>query len=156
MSITLRAVNEADLDQFFHFQQDADAAHMAGFAPTNPKDRSVFDHHWSQLLGDESSLVRTIDVDGVPAGSIAVFQDEDAHEIMFWTDKQFWSQGITTTAVDQFLKEFEPRPLRARVVADNGGSLKILATRGFQEVGEEQVFSNARAQVVTEKILQLD
>ncbi|WP_146341177.1 GNAT family N-acetyltransferase [Nesterenkonia sp. NBAIMH1] len=156
MNITLRDVNEADLNQFFQFQQDADAAHMAGFAPTNPRDRSVFDHHWGQLLGDESSLVRTIDVDGVPAGSIAVFQEEDAHEIMFWTDKQFWSQGITTSAVDQFLQEFASRPLRARVVADNGGSLKILTTRGFREVGEEQVFSNARASVVTEKILQLD
>ncbi|WP_022872020.1 GNAT family N-acetyltransferase [Nesterenkonia alba] len=156
MKITLRDVTASDLDQFFRFQQDADAAHMAGFAPTNPKDRSIFDHHWGEILGDENSLVRTIDVDGQPAGSIAVFRDEDAHEIMFFTDKQFWGQGITTTAIDQFLAEFTPRPLTARVVTDNLGSLKILTTRGFREVGEEQVFSNARAEVVTEKILRLD
>ncbi|GAA1814105.1 GNAT family N-acetyltransferase [Nesterenkonia flava] len=156
MNITLRDVEAGDLDQFFLFQQDADAAHMAGFAPTNPSDRSIFDHHWGEILNDENSLVRTIDVDGQPAGSIAVFRDEDCHEIMFWTDKQFWGQGITTTAMDQFLKEFQSRPLRARVVVDNLGSLRILETRGFKEVGEEQVFSNARAEVVTEKILQLN
>nr|WP_300345464.1 GNAT family N-acetyltransferase [Nesterenkonia sp.] len=154
--MTLRDVQEADLDQFFAFQQDADAAHMAGFAPTNPKDRTIFDHHWGELLNDENSLVRTIDVDGQAAGSIAVFRDGDMHEVMFWTDKQFWGQGITTTAMDQFLSEFTQRPLQARVVVDNGGSLKILESRGFREVGEEQVFSNARAEVVTEKILQLD
>ena len=58
--------------------------------------------------------------------------------------------------MDLFLDEFTPRPLRARVVVDNVGSLKILESRGFTEVGEEQVFSNARAEVVTEKILQLN
>lgn len=156
MKITLRDVAAGDLDEFFRFQQDADAAHMAGFAPTNPNDRSIFDHHWSELLNDEKSLVRTIDADGQPAGSIAVFRDGDVHEVMFWTDKQFWGQGITTTAMDLFLDEFTPRPLRARVVVDNVGSLKILESRGFTEVGEEQVFSNARAEVVTEKILQLN
>lgn len=156
MKITLREVAAGDLDEFFRFQQDADAAHMAGFAPTNPNDRSIFDHHWSELLNDEKSLVRTIDADGQPAGSIAVFRDGDVHEVMFWTDKQFWGQGITTTAMDLFLDEFTPRPLRARVVVDNVGSLKILESRGFTEVGEEQVFSNARAEVVTEKVLQLN
>lgn len=156
MKITLREVAAGDLDEFFRFQQDADAAHMAGFAPTNPNDRSIFDHHWSELLNDEKSLVRTIDADGQPAGSIAVFRDGDVHEVMFWTDKQFWGQGITTTAMDLFLDEFTSRPLRARVVVDNLGSLKILESRGFTEVGEEQFFSNARAEVVTEKILQLN
>lgn len=157
MTITLREVETADLDQFFRFQQDADAAHMAAFAPTNPKDRSIFDLHWSGLLNHDKSLVRTIDVDGVPAGSIAAFHatDQDPAEIMFWTDKQFWGQGVTTQAFDQFLQEFTTRPVQARVVEDNRGSLKILESRGFEEVGEESVFSNARAAVVNEKILQL-
>lgn len=155
MQITLREVKPADMDQFFAFQQDADAAHMAGFAPTNPTDRTIFDHHWGELLRDENTIVRTIDVDGQAAGSIAVYSDDDVHEVMFWTDKQFWDQGITTTAMDQFLTEFTARPLRARVVVDNVGSMKILQSRGFTEIGEEQVFSNARAQVVTEKLLEL-
>lgn len=155
MQITLRDVQPADLDQFFAFQQDADAAHMAGFAPTNPRDRGIFDHHWSQLLNDRDSMVRTIDVGGEAAGSIAVYRDDNVHEVMFWTDKQFWGQGVTTSAVDQFLSEFTQRPLRARVVVDNAGSLKILKSRGFVEIGEEQVFSNARAEVVTEKLLEL-
>lgn len=153
--ITLREVQSSDLDQFFLFQQDADAAHMAGFAPTNPKDRGIFDHHWGELLNSEATIVRTIDADGQPVGSFAAFEDEGVREIMFWTDKQFWGRGITTTALDIFLREFPERPVQARVVTDNLGTLKILQSRGFQQIGEESTFSNARAQVVQEKVLEL-
>lgn len=153
--ITLREVQSRDLDQFFLFQQDADAAHMAGFASTNPSDRGVFDHHWGELLNSPDTFVRTIDHEGQPIGSIAAFEDEGAREIMFWTDKQFWGQGITTEALSQFLKDFPERPVRARVVVDNVGTLKILQSLGFEEVGVESSFSNVRAKVVQEKILQL-
>lgn len=155
MKIRLRDVKSEDLDAFFRFQQDADAAHMAGFAPTNPNDREIFDLHWGQLINDDSTVVRTIEVDGEPAGSLAVYPEGASQEVMFWTDQRFWGKGVTTQALDQLLEEFTQRPLRARVVTDNLGSLKILQSRGFEEVEEEQVFSNARAEVVTEKILQL-
>ncbi|MGQ7786570.1 MULTISPECIES: GNAT family N-acetyltransferase [Actinomycetes] len=155
MMITLREVQPSDLDQFFLFQQDADAAHMAGFASTNPTDRGVFDHHWGELLNSPDTIVRTIDFEGQPIGSIAAFEDDGSREIMFWTDKQFWGRGITTEAVSKFLHDFPERPVRARVVVDNVGTLKILQALGFVEVGEESNFSNVRAAVVQEKILQL-
>lgn len=155
MEIRLRDVQAEDLDQFFVFQQDTDASHMSGFAPTNPKDRAIFDHHWGELLNDENTLVRTIELNGQAAGSIAAYRDGEVHEVMFWTAKQFWGEGVTTAAFDVFLQEFTPRPLRARVVTDNLGSLRILESRGFTEIGEEQVFSNARAAVITEKIFEL-
>lgn len=153
--ITLRKVETEDLEQFFIFQQDADAAHMAAFASTNPKDRRVFDHHWGELLNSDDTIVRTIDRDGQPVGSIAAFEDESSREITFWIEKRFWGQGITTEAVEKFLTEFPERPVTARVVVDNLGTLKILESLGFSEVGEESSFSNVRAKVVQEKILQL-
>lgn len=153
--VTLREVRTSDLDEFFRFQQDAEAAHMAGFASTNPKDRSIFDHHWGELLGDDDAIVRTIDVEGQPVGSIAAFVDDESREIMFWIDKQFWGQGITTDALQRFLTDFPERPVIARVVVDNIGTLKILETLGFSELWEESNFSNVRAAVVTEKVLQL-
>ncbi|MDO5493738.1 MAG: GNAT family N-acetyltransferase [Nesterenkonia sp.] len=154
--ITLRDVRPSDLDRFFLFQQDADAAHMAGFAPSNPRDRGVFDHHWAQLTQSDDVIVRTIDLDGEPVGSVAAYDVDGVREIMFWTDKQYWGRGVTTEAAELFLSEFPRRPVQARVVVDNGGMLKILQELGFRSVGEERSFSNARAEVVTEQILQLD
>ncbi|GAA3280115.1 GNAT family N-acetyltransferase [Nesterenkonia halobia] len=154
--ITLREVQSSDLDRFFEFQQDADAAHMAGFASTNPSDRSIFDHHWHELLSSDDTIVRTIDFDGEPVGSIAAFEDEDSREIMFWTDKRFWGRGLTRSAVTRFLEDFPERPVSARVVVDNGGTLSILQALGFREIGRESSFSNVRAEVVEEILLQLD
>ena len=47
------------------------------------------------------------------------------------------------------------RPIRAHVPEDNAGSVKVLTRRGFEKVGEEKVFSNARAAVVVEHVLEL-
>jgi [ribosomal protein S5]-alanine N-acetyltransferase len=47
------------------------------------------------------------------------------------------------------------RPLHARVVADNVGSLRVLERNGFTRIGSEESFAPARAGVVTELILRL-
>lgn len=129
---------------------------MAAFQARNPTDRSVFDHHWSSMLGDPKIIVRTIEHEGQVAGSILVFEHDKTPEITFWTSSKFWGKGITTSAVDAFLAEYTKRPLVAHVVNDNIGSLKVLERRGFKLQGTEEVFSNSRAKVVTENIMQLD
>ncbi len=128
---------------------------MAAYQARNPSDRAVFDHHWNQILNDPTVLVRTIEHDGDVAGSILVFDGEQP-EINFWTSTKFWGKGITTSAVDAFLQEYTKRPLTAHVVQDNLGSIKVLERRGFKIIGTEQIFSNARAEVVTENVMQLD
>ena len=128
---------------------------MAAYQARNPSDRAVFDHHWNQILNDPTVLVRTIEHDGDVAGSILVFDGEQP-EINFWTSTKFWGKGITTSAVDAFLQEYTKRPLTAHVVQDNHGSIKVLERRGFKIIGTEQIFSNARAEVVTENVMQLD
>lgn len=151
----LREVQPADLDSFFEHQQDPEAMEMAAFTAKNPADRGVFNYHWSLMLKDPNTFIRTIEVDGEVAGNIVAYPYEDAHEISFWTDKKYWDKGITTSAVDAFLAEFTPRPLRARVVTDNVGSKKILDRRGFVVIGENEDFANARAAVVKEYIMEL-
>lgn len=128
---------------------------MAAYQARNPADRAVFDHHWNSILNDPNVLVRTIEHDGDVAGSILVF-DGETPEINFWTSTKYWGKGITTSAVDAFLAEYTKRPLTAHVVQDNLGSIKVLERRGFKTVGTEQIFSNARAEVVTENVMQLD
>ena len=151
----LREVRPEDLDRFFEHQQDPEANLMAAYAARNPSDRGVFDYHWSNLLRDPDTLVRTIDQDGEVAGAIICQVTDGVTELSFWTARPFWGQGITTAAVDEFLATYPQRPITARVPADNIGSQKVLTRRGFAVTGEEQSFSNARAEVVTELLMQL-
>lgn len=151
----LREVRPEDLDRFFEHQQDPEANLMAAYAARNPSDRGVFDYHWSNLLHDPDTLVRTIDQDGEVAGAIICQVMDGIPELSFWTSRPFWGQGITTAAVDEFLATYPHRPITARVPADNIGSQKVLTRRGFVVTGEEQSFSNARAAVVTELLMQL-
>lgn len=151
----LREVRSEDLDHFFEQQQDPEANVMAAFAPRNPQDRGVFDYHWSLLLEDPATEVKTIEQDGEVAGAIVVSGIGSAPELSFWTARQYWGQGNTTSAVDALLASFTERPLRAHVPADNIGSQKILTRRGFSVVGEDKSFSNARSEVVIELIMQL-
>ena len=151
----LRPLQPEDLDQFFEHQQDPEANLMAAFTARNPADRGVFDHHWGLITNDPKVIVRTIEHNGEVAGSILVFENEAIPEISFWTARRFWGQGITTSAVDAFLAEYSTRPLRARVPQDNIGSIKVLERRGFKVVDEAADFSNARAAVVKEFIMEL-
>lgn len=128
---------------------------MAAYQARNPADRAVFDHHWNSILNDPKVLVRTIEHEGEVVGSILVF-DGEVPEINFWTSTKYWGKGLTTSAVEAFLAEYTKRPLTAHVVQDNLGSIKVLERRGFKTIGTEQIFSNARAEVVTENVMQLD
>ncbi|WP_081746487.1 GNAT family N-acetyltransferase [Arthrobacter sp. H5] len=153
--IKLRAVEPADVDEFFSHQLDPSANHMAAFTAKNPADRGVFNHHWQNVLNDPKVTVRTITTDDAVVGSILAYQNEETPEISYWIDKARWGQGITTAAVGLFLEEFTERPLRARAVADNVSSIRILERYGFEHIGEVQGFANARGAVVKELVLEL-
>lgn len=128
---------------------------MAAFAAKNPSDRGVFDLHWQNILNDPTITVRTIVADGDVVGSILAYRDSGIPEISYWVDTARWGQGITTAAVGLFLEEFAERPLRARAVADNASSIRILEKYGFKVIGETQGFANARGAVVRELELEL-
>ncbi|MEB7505326.1 GNAT family N-acetyltransferase [Arthrobacter koreensis] len=153
--IELRAVEPGDVDEFFSHQLDPGANHMAAFAAKNPSDRGVFDLHWQQILSDSGITVRTIVADGDVVGSILAYRDGSIPEISYWIDRSRWGQGITTAAVGLFLEEFPERPVRARAVADNASSIRILERYGFKVIGEAQSFANARGAVVRELELEL-
>lgn len=154
-AVLLRDVRPEDLDEFFLHQQDEQANLMSAFAPRNPRDRGVFDYHWAHLLGDEDTVVRTIEHEGRAVGALVCIQQDGVGELSFWTAQDYWGLGLTTAAVDRFLEEHTARPLRAHVPEDNVGSVKVLSRRGFETVGEEKVFSNARAEVITELVMEL-
>ncbi|MEV0225500.1 GNAT family N-acetyltransferase [Streptomyces sp. NPDC050704] len=131
--VCLRAVEEADLDVFFEQQHDAEALRRSRFTP-RPRDR--FMTHWvDKIFGDDTCLVRTVVVDGSPAGYIVAWWEQDRRFIGYWLGRAYWGRGIGTRALALFLREEKTRPLHADPFAENTASVRLLERHGFQPVG---------------------
>jgi RimJ/RimL family protein N-acetyltransferase len=153
--IYLRPVNPADLSIFFEHQRDRTACVMAAFTAKDPDDRESFDRHWAKILANESSLKRTIIAGTQVAGYLSKFDDFGEPEVCYWIGREHWNKGVATNALRQFLREIEVRPLYARAAADNAASLRVLEKCGFQRVGRDRGFANARGEEIEEVILKL-
>lgn len=156
MNITLRPVDNADLDLFFGHLQDADALWMAAFTPADPTDRDAFDAHWRRLRGDDRIVVRTIVDDDRVIGHIAAFDMMGDREITYWIDRSAWGAGAATAALGRFLEVEATRPLHGRAAADNIGSRRVLEKCGFTHIGDDRGFSTARDEDIDEVVYRRD
>ena len=154
--VTLRATRDRDLDDLFAFGEDPTAVRMAAFTPPDPSDRATFDAHWRRLMEDPGIDARTIRADGAVVGSVARWFDDGTAEVTYWIDRAHWGQGIATRAMRLFLDVLPDRPVRARVAADNTGSIAVLEKLGFRRVGTERSFANARDAEIDEFTYRLD
>lgn len=152
--VVLRDVAEADLPVFFEHQRDREANHMAAFTAKDPEDRAAFMAHWARILGDSTTLNKTVLVDGKVVGHVSSFELEGRREVTYWLGREHWGQGLATRALAAFLEQAEARrPLHARAVKDNRGSLRVLEKCGFTVCGEDKGFANARGTEVEEHLL---
>lgn len=154
-NITLTETEEDDLNSFFQFQLDKEAIYMAAFTPKDPYDKSAYIEKYSKHLADPTINMRTIKVNEEIAGSISKFVLENEAEITYWIDRKFWGQGIATTALKDFLKIEQTRPIYGRVAFDNYGSQKVLEKCGFMKIGMDKGFANARQSEIEEYIYKL-
>jgi RimJ/RimL family protein N-acetyltransferase len=155
--VILRDVEDSDLSIFFEQQRDPDGFRMAGFTATDPQDREAYLEKWAEIRRDPRTIMRTILFNGRVAGDILSFEAEPGRlEVGYWLDKAFWGQGIATRALAAFLAEITARPLHARVVKDNAGSLRVLEKCGFTITGEAIGFANARDEEVELYLLTLE
>lgn len=99
--------------------------------------------------------MQTIKVDNNIVGSLSKFIMEGDAEITYWIDRKFWGQGIASTALNEFLKIEEIRPIYGRVAFDNYGSQKVLEKCGFVKIGMDTGFANARQAGIQEYIYKL-
>jgi [ribosomal protein S5]-alanine N-acetyltransferase len=99
--------------------------------------------------------MRTIKFNGEIVGSIAKYVMENEAEITYWIDRKYWGQGIATTALKDFLKMVQIRPIYGRVAFDNYGSQKVLEKCGFIKIGKDKGFANARQTEIEEYIYKL-
>ena len=153
--VTLTETTRGDLDTLFQFQLDKEANHLAAFTPKDPSDKNAYIEKYAKHLADPTINNQTIRVGGEIAGSIAKFMMHGEAEITYWIDKKFWGQGIATTALKDFLKVEQTRPIYGHAAFDNYGSQKVLEKCGFVKIGTDRGFANARQTDIEEYIYKL-
>lgn len=156
MTITLRALNEDDLNALFRWESNPAAARMAAFTRPDPTDRAAFDAHYQRVLSDPANWTRAIDEDGVLVGMIASFTIEGDRELTYWVDPSRWGRGIATGAVRLFIPDEPRRPLYARAAEHNLGSRRVLERNGFLKIGEETSWADGVGMELIEHIYRLD
>jgi len=155
MAITLRDVTDTDLPIFFDLQRDLTYNHLAAFTQKDPDDRAAFDAHWKKILANPENKNQTIVFEGQVAGHIASFVRGGDREVTYGIARHLWGRGLATEALRALLAVVTDRPLHARAAKDNVGSLRVLAKCGFEVIGEEIGFANARGQEIEELVLRL-
>lgn len=145
----------SDLDKLFEFQLDKEGGYLAAFMPQDPSNKTAFIAKYIKLLADPTVNNQTIILDNIIVGSIGEFVMEGNSEITYWIDRKFWGQGIATQALKKLLAMETLRPIFGRVAFDNYGSQRILEKSGFEKIGKDTGFANARQKEIEEFIYRL-
>ena len=154
-NMQLRPVAASDLPTFFEHQRDPLGVHMAAFTTEDPDDRARFDAHWRRLLGDPSIVMRTVEVEGQPAGHVSSFIGDMGTEVTYWLGRDYWGRGIATAALQALLQVDSRRPLRSRAAPNNGASIRVLEKCGFVRIGTDRGYANARRAEIDEVVMEL-
>jgi RimJ/RimL family protein N-acetyltransferase len=154
-AVTLRPIEDSDLDALFDLMRDPVSVQMAAFTARDPDDWEAFDRHMSKVRADPDNTTRAVILGGRFVGSIASFVMEGETEITYWIDRSVWGQGVASQALALLLDMVRVRPLYARAASDNVGSLRVLQRAGFTIIGTEVGYANARGAEIEETILRL-
>ncbi|MCW5940835.1 MAG: GNAT family N-acetyltransferase [Fimbriimonadaceae bacterium] len=156
LAVRLRPVQDEDLPVFFDQQRDPEAVWMVAFTAKDPSDRGAFDAHWAKIRADDANHNRTIVVGETVVGSAASYVMFGERQVCYGIGREFWGRGYATQALVALLAEVTERPLFARVVADNAGSIRVLEKCGFRVIGHERGFAEGRGEEVDEVVFRLD
>jgi RimJ/RimL family protein N-acetyltransferase len=154
--VTLREVREDDLPIFCEHQMDPAGIQMAAFTPDLPNETAAYMARMRKNLANETVTMRTICLGDRVIGHIASFGPLEELELTYWLGREHWGKGLATQALAQFLDIVKTRPLYARAAKDNIGSIRVLEKCGFQQIGQETSFANARGREIEEVICRLD
>jgi RimJ/RimL family protein N-acetyltransferase len=155
MHVTLRMLDDADLDKLFEWEQVPAAVAMAAFTRADPSDRAAFDAHYRRVRGRPDVRMRAVDDENGLAGMIASFTMDGDREITYWIDPSRWGRGLASAALAAFLPVEPARPLFARVAEHNIGSATVLTRAGFVRIGAETSFAAGVGRDVVEHIYRL-
>jgi len=150
MNVSLRPLEDRDLDTIYQQVTDPESVRMAAFTAEDQTDRRAFLNRMSRLRADTSVSYRVIDVDGAIAGTIASFRIDNQPDVTYWVDRTQWGKGIASAALQILLAETAERPLYARAASDNVGSLRVLEKAGFRRIGVNRDFAPGRGEEIVE------
>ena len=156
MNVSLRPLEDRDLEAIYEQATDPESIRMAAFTPKDHTDRRAFLDKMARLRDDPSVTHLVIDVDGAVAGTIGSFRIDDQLEVTYWVDRTQWGKGVASAALQILLGETAERPVYARAASDNLGSLRVLEKAGFRRVGVDRGFAAGRGEEIEETILRLD
>lgn len=125
---TLREVRESDIEAFYDYQADPEAAAMAVFTP---RDRDAAFARWHEIMANDDIYARTVVVGEAVAGHLVSWWHEGHREVGYWIGRGFWGRGVATAALHDFLQIVIERPLEAWVAPTNLGSMRVLEKNGF-------------------------
>jgi RimJ/RimL family protein N-acetyltransferase len=156
MNVSLRPLEDTDLDAIYRHVTDPESIRMAAFTARDQTDRGAFLARTSRLRADASVTHLVIDVDGAVAGTIGSFRMGDQLEVTYWVDRTQWGKGIASAALQLLLAETTERPVFARAASDNVGSRRVREKAGFRRVGVDRGFAAGRGAEIEETIMRLD
>lgn len=150
MKLTLQKTTIEDLEQLFVFQTNKEGVWMAAFTSENPSDKVAYMEKWTKIVMNPKISMQTIRQGGLVVGSVIHFDVMEETNVSYWIDHKYWGKGIATEALKMFVDTTIKRPLYARVAFDNYGSQRVLEKAGFERVGKETGFANARKKEIEE------
>lgn len=155
MNIKLKDTKPGDLEVLFDFQTDAEANYLAAFTSGNPEDKTAYIEKWTKIISDTDKINKTIFFEDEIAGIIGKFELKGKPEITYWIGKKFWGKGIATEALRLLLEIVKTRPIYAGAAFDNFGSRRVLEKCGFEKIGTDKGFANARGEEIEEILYEL-
>ena len=105
MNVSLRPLEDRDLDTIYQQVTDPGSVRMAAFTAEDQTDRRAFLNRMSRLRADPSVWYRVIDVDEAIAGPIGSFRIDNQLEVTYWVDRTQWGKGIASAALQILLAE---------------------------------------------------
>ena len=93
MNVSLRPLEDRDLDTIYQQVTDPESIRMAAFTAEDQTDRRAFLNRTSRLRADTSVSHLVIDVDGAVAGTIGSFRIDDQLEVTYWVDRKLWGKA---------------------------------------------------------------
>ena len=156
MKMIIRKTIQDDLETLFKNQRDKEANVMAAFTAEDPNDKVAYMAKWSKIVDNDQVNMQTVLLESQIVGSVLHFSMDGEINVSYWIGKTYWGKGIASQALSLFVHQVSERPLFGRVAFDNIGSQKVLEKCGFEEIGTDVYFANARGKEIEEKIYRLD
>ncbi len=152
LDIKLIKTTEEDLQSLFIFQTDEVSNQLAAFTPENPHDKEAYLKKWTGIVNNPGIDMQSIWLGEELVGSVIHFTIEEETNVSYWMNREHWGKGIASRALKAFIAQSDKELLHARVAFDNTRSQKVLENCGFQRIGKERGYANARQAEIEEFI----